>query len=240
MFLEIIIYDVIIYFDDIALLEHNIYNIEEYFKLYFLRYDSAQNMNLTTYVIFCSGILIFPLMYGNYIYKDISPEGIYVFTRQKSRKIWYIKKIYCLFILSLIFSLFTCIIDFLIIYINVSVFPFKSVFPLFFGSFIIKTVTAFSLCTLQNILSGFCGQNISLIFVSALFLLESFNSHYIISNELELFPYIYINPVITFTVFVDSQITTNLMTKLLVPLITPILLGTCIFKMNVCLNDKDV
>lgn len=75
---------------------------------------SRQNTNLTLVMFGLFEIILFCLLFGEYIYKDLFGSGVYIIVRQKSRLKWFLRRCAELFIISILFSIVFVGINFII------------------------------------------------------------------------------------------------------------------------------
>jgi|GEM_PF-4745119 len=61
-------------------------------RMFFWGSEDVSSINIYRILISFFPIIIFPPIWGTYLYKDLNGEGIYKFIRYKSRGNWYIKK----------------------------------------------------------------------------------------------------------------------------------------------------
>jgi len=238
----IIIYTLFLHFNDLIGLSFS--DSSDYLYLYFTNYQSPEDMDIISYVLAASGYLIFPLMYGNHIYTDLSKQGIYSFTRQKSKKKWYTKKITELIVLAVIYLLVSLIVNSIIVCFvlkNPKILFEKYILLYWIKIHISEFGIIISLCLLQNIIAAKAGSSISLITTVSVFALELFNTKYILDSDKSRIPYIFFNPILNhMNIIFENTDFAYITANMLLPVFLLILCGRCLLKSDIGLNDKEV
>jgi hypothetical protein len=75
-------------------------------RMFFWGSEDVSSINIYRILISFFPIIIFPPIWGTYLYKDLNGEGLYKFIRYKSRGNWYIKKAFKLLLFSALSAVF--------------------------------------------------------------------------------------------------------------------------------------
>jgi len=115
---------------------------------------------------------------GNYIYKDFSNLGVYIFVRTTNRKKWLLQKYIHLFIYVLVYYIFQYIITYILGYLNGYKFINSDIFPILIIYFVTILFNYFFILV-NNIMSFKFKSLFSYLITLSLYIIPLFISEFI-------------------------------------------------------------